>query len=309
MSDPVEFEVEPFHIKDFVMEFWKKRTHIISITATILLLTIAWLSSTDRIYRASIIMKPATETVGSGGGALGQLTGLAGLAGIGDTQFDLFNEYLALLRSPDLARRIDAKRGLVKIFNASLWDEQTSQWVEPRGVSYVLKRFVKDLLGYPDWTEPNYITLQNQLSSKLSIMPHSVGTRLRKIDLSLPDGNLAKEVLGLMIDEANLILRENSLKNTEAQISYLQARLSAAVNTDHRSALRTLLLEQERKYMLLQSPTGPGAIIFDPIVLEPNPVFPKITVSLILALFASGIISLVYVYLSFRFQIRERKKD
>jgi hypothetical protein len=298
MEEKKEFEVEPFYVKDLVFEFFKQWRVIVGIFAVVLTMTVLWLGSVDRIYKASVVLRPVSgiNPGGNAAGGLGQLGALGSLVGIGGGETTIFAEHLALLRSPELARRLDEKHNLrIRLFS-SMWDAENEVWVPSSGIVSSFKRGVKSLLGYPDWTPPDDVSLQKALSLRLAVINHSVGTELKRVEWAYSDADYAGKVLQWMVDEANLILREQRLTETRQQIIFLTERLETARNSYQKDALAQILLEQERTNLLLHTPTGPGASIFDPVIVERNPIYPKITMTILLAIFAAGMISIGYVY-------------
>ena len=299
MKDKQEFEVEPFYVKDLVLVFFHQWKAVGAIFATVIIFTALWLSSVDRVYRSSVVLSPVSSmNTSSGGisGAMGNLGALGSLVGVGGGQTTIFAEHLALMRSPELVRRLDEKHGLRKRFFSSLWDKEEQKWIPPSDIISSFKRGIKSLLGYPDWSAPGHVALQAAISSKLAVHHHSNGTELRRVEWAHTDPAFSAQMLAWLIEEANTILREQKMQETQEQIAFLTKRLDEVRSNYHRETLAQLLLEQERMNMLLQAPSGPGARIFDPIVTPPTPVFPKVTMTFLLALFAGGMTSLLFVY-------------
>ncbi|MCB9963623.1 MAG: hypothetical protein H6855_01130 [Rhodospirillales bacterium] len=100
-------------------------------------------------------------------------------------------------------------------------------------------------------------------------------TSLRTLELELPDPQLARQILFQLHQTADHILRTEAEARTDKRLAYLKETLARTANPDHRQALTSLLMEQERQAMILRMDKYFAADIVEPPFVTPRPVWPR----------------------------------
>ncbi len=90
-------------------------------------------------------------------------------------------------------------------------------------------------------------------------------TRLRRIVYHHPERELAAYVVQRLHKVSDEIIRLHSLQDLKARIEYLNQALLQNMNPDHRQALTSLLIEQERTKMMASIDMPYAAQVIEPV--------------------------------------------
>ena len=210
-----------------------------------LMLAVAWLRATPAEYRAVMVVGP-TETLdrAAGGDALPSSGGASEVTD--------FARFLALSTSVAASRRLAAEAWVLPALFPEAWDGSAQRWRPPDGIGPRIERAAAWLLGRDTWRRPGPEALAERLQQRLSVGPMG-GSDMRRITLRHRDRATALRLLSLVHATADDLVREAAAARADAQIAYLRGRLVSADLVEHRRALETLLLEQERQRMLIQA--------------------------------------------------------
>lgn len=116
--------------------------------------------------------------------------------------------------------------------------------------------------------------LADYLSRHIKIEP--IGTTAsRRITYSHPDPDFAVRVLKHLHKIADETIRQKSGADTEERISWLQKEIHQAANPDHRQALASLLMAQERRRMLVVMDQPYAAELIEPPAAGAKPAWPS----------------------------------
>jgi hypothetical protein len=239
------FAAEEAPVRQLLGTLLSRRWLIAGPAIVAVMLALAWLRATPAEYRAFMVVGP-TETLDRAAAA-----GTAGSSAGGDGVAD-FSRFLALLTSVEMARRLSGADWVLPALFPEAWDAAARRWHPPDGLAARATRAGARLLGRDGWRPPGPEALAERLAERLSVGP--VGSSgLRRIGLRHADRETALRLLALLHATADGLVREAAAAGADARIGYLQDRLAEVAQVAHRSALEALLMEQERRRMLIQA--------------------------------------------------------
>lgn len=186
------------------------------------------------IYRATVIMVPASSGgggLGKGlGGSIGALGGLASLAGLNlnsnaaDTE-----EALAVLRSREFTEGFIRDQHLMPELFAGRWDRQTNNWKADEKQPLSVEGF-KLFDGFREIAEDKK-------------------TGLITVSLDWRDPAAGALWANELVEHLNAEMRRRAVINTDASVGYLQKELANTAAVDTRQAINRLLEEQVNRRM------------------------------------------------------------
>lgn len=140
-------------------------------------LAIAYLNLTTSKYESQMLIAP---TSGNESNKMNIPSGLAGLAGIGlgDDSNAGFEKFKSLLTSRVLAQHIADETNFMPVVFDSQWNNKSSSWREPKGVTWLIKKPIKLLLNFPAWHEPGVEELSSYLSNEVKVKDVSDGAMI-----------------------------------------------------------------------------------------------------------------------------------
>lgn len=193
---------------------------------------------------------------------------LASLAGRGlggpAQPIDIFME---LLRTPDLAERLQKKDQLLQVIFAKRWDAKTSRWIDEAGALANLKRLVRVVLNLPDRRDPDVVALADYIDDHLTITPVQT-TGLYRLSFRGVDSAQTLWILKVVTQEADQMLREQEEARLKEYVVYLLKTIDTTSNVVQRQALTDLLLDQERELMVAKSGLAYAADVIEAPYLE-----------------------------------------
>jgi subunit length determinant Wzz-like protein len=239
-------------------------------------------------YTITILVYPSTssqdKSLGSTLSALaGPLAGLIGSSSSGDVQpFDI---YQALLSSPKLADRVIKKDPeiLQRVFYKE-WDPASKTFKPPHDILSITMRTFNWIFGLPTYTKPNATRLAYWLSENLSITAVN-STSIQQIQFSTPYPQFGTRFFKELNDEADAIIREQATKLTDAQIAYLENKLSQVQTVDYRQTILGLLSAQETTRMSINKDLPYASAVLQSSYSSDLPTWPNPLVLLAVAVF------------------------
>jgi hypothetical protein len=127
--------------------------------------------------------------------------------------------------------------------------------------------------------------LPDYLLKRVRIEPLG-STSSRVISYSHPDPAFAVRLLGHLHTIADETIRQKTDAETRERISWLQRQLAQAGNPDHRQALTSLLLAQERRRMLVAMDQPFAAELVEPAAASSRPDWPCPPLVMLVTIFA-----------------------
>lgn len=228
-------------------------------------------------------------TDGGVGGIARKVLGGSGASGSNDP----YQEYLQLLPSSRLSQVLIEKDHLLQIIYSDRWDADTKRW-KTGGPLHFVTDPIKRLLHRPIYYGPDTDTLTNYLSHSLTVVGSSNGAgsmlipgtaTYTKVSFEYDDPHQAEEILNTILLETDQIIREDQRRDVLARISFLRDELSRVTISDERSALISILSDQEQLLAMIQADHRYASNLIVTPYASPVPTSPKSpTQTLILAI-------------------------
>jgi uncharacterized protein involved in exopolysaccharide biosynthesis len=285
---------------------WMARKLIMAcVTATLLLAVLYLEFLAHPMYTATAIIGPAAGE--SGGGAKQALASVAGidLGGIGDRSAD-YTKFLEVLRSGRLAEKVE-ERGQVMRELFPGWDESTQSWRPSSGFFAAARRGIKSMLGLPGWVPPTPSSLARVLNRKITVERRSLITQNYVVSFTYKDRQFGLKVLNCVLEQADMIVREDKQINTSNRINYLKDFLNQTADVNLRTSFQPILVAQEQALMALQADRFYAMDLIDPPHADLAPVSPRLSIVFILALAAGLLISFMYIIMSVRVRLQRAR--
>ena len=150
------------------------------------------------------------------------------------------------------ARQLAEQDWVLPALFPEAWDSAARRWYPPDGLGPQAERSIAWLLGRKGWRPPGPEALAKRLSERLQVGPFG-GSGLQRLELRHRDRETALRLLSLVHATADQMVRQAAAERADSQINYLRQRLATVDLVEHRRALETLLMDQERRRMLIQA--------------------------------------------------------
>jgi LPS O-antigen subunit length determinant protein (WzzB/FepE family) len=258
-----------------------------------ILLAVIMLKREGPVYTATMVVAPAQQDLGAASRLVSQLDQYADLAALAQAPARLeavttMELYLELLRSPELARRLQEEHQLLQEIFPDQWDAASGSWHADPGIAASIHGAVLGFFGYPEWQPPTPANLAEYLGRRINVW-RSGSTSLRRIAMSHWDGEFAARLLRLVHETADDLVREDAQRRVERQIAHLEQELAAGGEPTRAEALRSMLAEQYRAQAMLASDVPVAAQIVSPPTPSPGPT----STSPLLVLALAGVVGLI----------------
>lgn len=109
------------------------------------------------------------------------------------------------------------------------------------------------------------------------------GTSLRRLTYTHPDPNFAPYLISGIHTLSDALIRRTVKEEAEGRVAYLKEVSAETGNADHRRALTTLLMEQERLLMLASMDQPYVASVVEAASVSAKPVWPNVPLLMIAA--------------------------
>ncbi len=265
-------------LRHLAIALWRGKWIILAFAAIGLGLGLQRLHEHTPTYKARMVVSPSLttdpSTLGGGGSQGGQLGALAGLAGLSigsKAQATTFDRLKEAFKSFELAQTLDRKYGLfMRIFGAG-WDAKTQSWIRPEGWRFELNEAIAEFLRQPTWAPPNMESLARYIGGAMQVKEVKESPFV-EITVQHPDPEFALNLLKIAYAEADQLLREQDRQQVNQRRSYLEERLTRTSLSDMRQVVLTLMAQEERAAMLLESDLPYGARTIEPAYVSSTPV-------------------------------------
>lgn len=266
-------------LRHLAIALWRGKWIILAFALIGFALGVKRLHEHTPVFEARMVVAPSLSTdptmVGGGGtsqgGQLGALAGLAGLSISSKAQATTFDRLKEAFKSFELAQTLDRKYGLfMRIFGGS-WDAQTQTWTRPQGWRFELDQSIAEFLRQPTWQPPSMESLANYIGGSMQVEEEK-NSPFISIKVQHPDAEFALNLLKVAYAEADQLLREQDRRQINQRRSYLEERLARTSLNDMRQVVLTLMAQEERSAMLLDSDLPYAARTIEPPYVSSKPV-------------------------------------
>lgn len=233
--------------------FWPFWPLVALIILASLLIGYTYLQIRPTEYDVSMVVSPVTppgrtENTSIVAGAAASLLGLTS-GGSGAANSDRYQE---LIVSTALADRIDRTGPIYKTLYSAEWDSENNRWRPPTGILSTVKRLVSSVLGGQPWRAPDAARLASDLKRSLIFTP--VGrSDLFRVTLRTENPKFAIFLLSTLNGMTDTMIREIERKRVNAYLTYLDSELPVVQNTENRTAISQLVMDEQRALMQLSA--------------------------------------------------------
>jgi hypothetical protein len=258
------------------------------------------------VYTATAIVGPADNSDQPFNDAMGGLSG--GLGGIAkhlhvggaigqQSGGDPFDEYTALLTSNRLASLLVRRDNILPEVFWREWDPSQNRWLPRTG--FVTQKIdqMKLLLRRPLKPAPDQEDLAKYFKKNLFV-DSSLETSFATVSFRFHTREGAERLLGLILHEADDIIREDKRRDVAARIAYLNAALIHLTLADQKPELIAVLSEQEQEMMMIESDHLYASMMIDAPYAPLTPTSPSPIVDGLMALGLASVVWLGLVRIS-----------
>lgn len=250
--------------------------------------------TTMPIYRAEVLLEPATEDGKQGNGLLAQYGGLAAMAGIniGGGGGNSKDSYIAILQSRTFVEEFLRDEKLLPILFYKIWNSESQSWQ------------VEDPKQIPTmWDGVEYF--------KQNILKVSDDKKVGLVTLSIEWHEREKTAhwANLLVERINRHLRDAAIQDARKSMEYLQTELTNTNIVELQQAIASLLEGQIKRIMLTRVRTDFAFKIIDRAVVPPENVFikPKRRLMVVLGFVLGGFLGIFAAF--FRNFLRRQKES
>ena len=237
-------------LKELFSVLWKAKILIIVITSFFALSSVLYALSLTNFYKSEAILSVAGES--NALGALSGMGGLASMAGItlpssGEDKSEIaiktiqsraFLEHLItfenVLPSIMATKSYDSQSKKIQ-FDPKIYNENNGEWVRKPSKNQQPK--------------PSYLEAHKTYLNQVSISRDKI-SNLITISVEHISPIFAKELLELIINEANELLRNKDLQESSAAIAFLNTEIPKSSLITMKDAINKLVQSQLQKQML-----------------------------------------------------------
>jgi hypothetical protein len=270
-----EFLRNSISIADVTRQVWSGRLIVAAALVLGLFYGLYEAHRAGPMYVATISVMPAPSDTDSGGGSLGggavgMLADLAGGGG-GASQVPKFTQFLTSIGAVGVAQVLDRKYDAVCVINRGLCDPKTHVWRQRTGLQASFNAFLARVAGLPN---PNgaltVIDLAQYNAGQIGITKDKVSS-LVTLSYNNRDPKFAAEYLSRVLDTTNNYIQTQDRTKMRIMVDYVSHRIATNTNAEQRTALDSLLLQQERRLMMAEVDAPYAATILDgPTVVPQN---------------------------------------
>jgi uncharacterized protein involved in exopolysaccharide biosynthesis len=283
---------EMITIKDLFLITIHYKKMIAKFIAVTLLLAVLFLNFSPKKYQAQIVFGAKNEQNSSGLNYM-----ISSFAGGGEASSDPdLIHFSHLLNSGAMAHQLSQDEKVMQTIFASEYDKKNKQWKAPITIRTMLKKIVYFICGYPTYTAPDVYRLNLYLEKEISVSEIEK-SGLFAVSYKHENPEFAKYLLNETYRLAEDRIRQEELSKSVEVSDFINQKLDEVKGVSTIEALTSLLLQEERKKILLSNKNQPIAVNkINTVPVSKMPVSPNPKFVLVLAItigFLSGFITAV----------------
>jgi hypothetical protein len=213
-------------------------------------LALITLKTARPVYKVEALLLANTEQAGTLR-STGTSSTLSQVLGGGAAPIPEIDEFQALLGSPEVAARLEKKYNLLHDIFEDNWDARAGRWREPDWKDRIHFQIVT-ALGGVQHQDLNYYDLAKFLGSNV-LFQRPTTSPVMSMSLSTTRPKDGQRWLGIIIYEVSDIIRSQMIQERQNYVNYLLQQLSQSSLTSSRDATISILADQYRSLMVLNS--------------------------------------------------------
>jgi uncharacterized protein involved in exopolysaccharide biosynthesis len=247
------------------------------------------------LYTAKAIIAPQENNGTSMQSGSSALQALGSLSGLDISHNGTIDEFTQLLDAPSTAALMEQRDHVLRRIFSHDWNKPEGRWIIPSGPIAWTREGFYSLLGLSVQSHPDEFKLANYVSRKVSVTKVR-SSNLVTLEYASSDRFFAAEFLANLCAAADVIMRDAVRERAAVNVAFLQAKLQSVQSADLRTALITLLEQQEKALMLASSGDTYAFRFVQPPLAESQPSWPApfriLAVAVLLALMSGASLSL-----------------
>jgi hypothetical protein len=238
----------------------------------------------------------ALESGSTGGIGSGVLTSklVAVLGASGGGSGDPFQRLRLVLKSRQLAQRLDEKYNLSREIFADRWDSEKSAWKTPVKSELTFRKRLNAYLHQTQSPVTGAEALARAVGGMIKFDPVE-NTEYWVISVSHPDSDTALRRLNLVFAAADRLLREQDREKIKEKIRFLRTRTERAELDGLRSALFGALIGAEKNLYMLDSSQPYAAEVVEPAFVSVLTTSPNLSKTVVIPAIGAGFLGMVLV--------------
>jgi hypothetical protein len=224
-----------------------------------------------------------------------------GGGGGGSAQTTAFDRLKRTFQSYRLAEILDKKHNLLRVVFKDAWDAERGIWRQPTGRRFEWRQGIRRFFNLPTWRAPDIEQLANYVGSAIVIEELKEGG-FKRVSVNHNDPELAVFILRVVFAEATALLRARDFEEIVRKKAYLENRLETASLSEIRSGVLGLLMNEERKSMLLGDELPYAAEVLERGRLLKVKTAPKVVRTIIVPIATGLALSLAFILALVLFQ-------
>ncbi len=291
---------------------WAGKFTIIAISFIFAVASIFFALSKPNVYKASVILAPASAKGGAGGLAAlaGQFGGLASMAGInlGGGGGDKTALALEIIKSRSFIENFVAKHNLlVPIMAAENWDMTTDTLIiNSELYDQASKKWLREVKA-PKKPEPSSWEAYKEFSRLLAVSQDKT-TAMVTIEIEYFSPAMAQQWLNWLIKDVNEFMREQDQQEAQNSIDYLKKQLENIQVASMETVFYQLIEEQTKNMMLTQVKAEYVLKTIDPAQVPDEKAGPKRALIVVLGTMLGGMLSVLIVLIRYFSNNKPNKK-
>ena len=195
---------------------------------------------------------------------------LASLAGGSDSgSIPKFTQFQLSLGSVGVAQALDKKYDMLCTIYRGLCDPKTHTWKERTGMQASFDAVLARVAGLPDPNGPLTVVDLAAFNASAIVSTKDKTTGLVTMTFYNRDPKFAADYLLKVITTTNDFVREQDHATARNMVDYVAHRIATNTNVEQRTALDSLLLQQERRLMMTEVSAPYAAKILDGPTVTP----------------------------------------
>ena len=224
-----------------------------------------------------------------------------GGGGGGGAQTTAFDRLKRTFHSYRLAEILDKKHNFLRVVFKDAWDAEHGVWRQPTGRRFEWRQGVRRFFNLPTWRAPDIEQLAGYIGGAIVVEALKDGG-FQRISVNHNDPELAIFILRVVFAEATALLRARDFEEIARKKAYLENRLETASLSEIRSGVLGLLMNEERKSMLLGDELPYAAEVLEPVRLLKAKTAPNVIRTIIVPIAAGLTLSLAFILVLVLFQ-------
>ena len=274
---------EPIDILDLIQLLLDNAKFIAIATISIAILSALYISSVERTYVATTLVKSSSKVGSTGDSAA---SGLAGLLGVQASSAIVVNNNdidstIAVMLSREFLEKFIVDHDLLKEIFIDDWDKNKNTWKNEVPLItdgyYILKEAIK-------------VTFDPIAFTRMQI-------GFAELEVGWPNGEGAAYIANTLVKDLNLFLAARMILEAESSVEFIDEQFTKTNVLAVRESLSKLKIEQIRNMMLANSTQDFALRVIDDALIPEFPSTPKRMQFVLIATALGLIASIVFVFL------------